>query len=159
MHHLTVTLKLMGAMSLAHPAMATATESQPITLETVKAKGPVAGTFDASGAFTDSGAINNLSIHVAHTPTFVATLPTILFTGNAGTFTIKAQIKETVTTDPAISTNAGTWVVTGGTGAYADLRGKGIVTGTTNDHVGLINRTYSGLVRLDSDAFQFRTVP
>ena len=159
MHRLTVTLKLIGAMSLAYPAMATATESQPITLETVKAKGPVAGTFEANGAFTDSGAINNLSIHFAHTPTFVTTHPTILFTGNAGTFTIKAQIKETVTSDPAIATNAGTWVVIEGPGAYANLRGQGTVTGTTNDHVGLINRTYSGLVRLNSDAFQFRTVP
>lgn len=129
-------------------------------IETVKAPGPVAGTFAASGAFVDSGAINNLNIHFGGPyPTFLITFPTIQFTGTGGTFTIKAQIKEMPTTDPLVDTNTGTWVVVDGTGAYARLRGQGTVSGIKDDHVRLINRTYSGLVHFEADPLEFRTVP
>ena len=71
------------------------------------------------------------------------------FEGVFGTFTLNAQIKETLTEDPAVLTGEGTWAVLDGTGAYATLRGQGSVTGTADENTGVITRTYKGMVHSD----------
>jgi hypothetical protein len=146
-----VTLAVITTSAIAFAASTSASGSQQVTIETSKPPGPVSGIFSTTGAFVDDGAINNLSIGFSAigAPTFGITHVTILFTGDDGTFTLKAQIKETLTSDPEVLTDSGTWTIIAGAGAYADLHGQGTVTGTVDDRVGLITRTYEGEVHFD----------
>ena len=97
-----------------------------------------AGTFFNSRiAFGGLGAPNFVSVHVTQT-----------FEGALGTFTLRAEIKETATEDPNVLYANGTWAVVDGTGAYETLRGQGQVTGTADDNIDVISRTYTGNVRL-----------
>ena len=148
---LAVTLAVIATFAVAFAASTPASGSQDVTIQTSKAPGPVSGTFAATGAFVDSGAINNLKISFSAlgAPDFGITHATILFTGAEGTFTMKAQIKETLTSDPNVLTDSGTWTIIAGTGAYADLHGQGTVVGTVDDNVNLITRTYEGGVHFD----------
>ena len=148
---LTVAIGI-GVLAVASITSATlASQSTAITIETSKAPGPVVGTFSAHGALTDVGSI----VNVAFTPsasgaqTFGVTHVKILFTGASGTFTINAQIVEYLTSDPNVLTDTGTWTVIDGTGAYAGLHGVGTVSGTVDDNVNLISRTYAGFVHFD----------
>ena len=68
------------------------------------------------------------------------------FDGQQGSFTMRAQIIETVTNDPDVFANTGVWVILNGTGAYADLQGTGDMEGTVDDAANLITRIYTGLV-------------
>jgi hypothetical protein len=68
------------------------------------------------------------------------------FDDSLGTFTLRAAITATVTEDPNVLTERGTWTIIDGTGAYETLRGQGRVTGTADDNLDLISRTYSGTV-------------
>jgi hypothetical protein len=120
-----------------------------VTIETRKAFGPVPGTFASSGAITESGTVLNSSLIVEPLdgPDFVTVHITQQFDGALGTFTLRAVITETATEDPHVLTDDGTWAIIHGTGAYETLRGRGRVTGTADDHLDLISRTYSGMVR------------
>ncbi len=82
-------------------------------------------------------------------PTFLVSHLTLLFAGAFGTFTVEAQITETLTADPAILVNEGRWVIVDGTGAYATLHGEGEVIGIVNDTLNLITRTFRGVVHFD----------
>jgi hypothetical protein len=145
------TLAVIATFAVAFAASSSASGSQDVTIQTSKAPGPVSGMFAATGAFVDSGAINNLNIGFSAlgAPDFGITHLTILFTGDDGTFTLKAQIKETLTSDPNVLTDSGTWTIIAGTGTYADLHGHGTVVGTVDDNVNLITRTYEGDVHFD----------
>lgn len=145
------TLAVIATVAVAFAASSSASGSQDITIQTSKAPGPVSGAFAATGAFVDSGAINNLTIGFSAlgAPDFGITHVTILFIGDEGTFTLKAQIKETLTSDPNVLTDTGRWTIIAGTGAYAGLHGEGTVVGTVDDNVNLITRTYEGDVHLD----------
>jgi hypothetical protein len=46
-----------------------------------------------------------------------------------------------------VLTDDGTWAIIDGTGVYETVQGRGRVTGTADDHLDLISRTYSGTVR------------
>ena len=63
-----------------------------------------------------------------------------------GTFTMKAQITETLTSDPNVLTDNGRWAIAAGTGAYAKLHGQRTVVGTVDENVNLITRTFQGQV-------------
>ncbi len=144
-------LAILATLATGLATSASASPSQPISIATSKPPGPVPGTFAASGAFADSGTINNLSFAPSAfgSPTFGVSHITILFAGSAGTFTLKAQITETLTSDPNVLTDNGTWTIIDGTGAYANLRGQGTVVGTVDDNVNLITRTYQGNVHFN----------
>lgn len=127
--------------------VAAATPPQSVTIETTKLKGsPVPGTWTASGLLADAGTFHALSIHFSASgaPTFQVTHVTYEFDSPNGTFTLQAQITETLTADPNILTDDGPWMIQGGTGAYATLHGHGQVAGTVNENTNLITRTYSG---------------
>jgi hypothetical protein len=95
------------------------------------------GTFlNSSLIFGDLDACDFVTVHV-----------TQRFDGALGTFTLRAAITEAATLDPSVLTDDGTWAIIDGTGAYARLQGRGRVTGTADDTVDLISRTYSGTVR------------
>ena len=124
--------------------------AQALTITTAKPFGPVAGTFETTGAFAESGTFANTSFvfGALGAPKFVSVHVTQVFQGTQGTITIHANIKETLTQDPLVLADSGTWVIIDGTGAYEDLKGQGTVAGTADDHSGVISRTYTGSVRI-----------
>jgi hypothetical protein len=139
------------ALPLPLAQAASASQRDAVTIETEKPFGPLPGTFSASGAISDSGTFANTSIvfSAIGAPTFGITHVTAQFEGSLGTFTLRATIKETLTADPNVLTDTGTWSILDGTGAYEHLRGQGEVTGTADDNQNLISRTYAGTVHFD----------
>ena len=137
------------ALPLA-PAAA-GSERAAVTIETQKPFGPSPGTFSASGAITDSGTFGNSSFVFSGVgaPTFTIVHPKQVFDGALGTFTLRANIKETVTADPNVLTGEGTWAIVDGTGAYEDLRGQGAITGTADHNTNVISRIYTGNVHFN----------
>jgi hypothetical protein len=130
---------------------AAASQRGAVTIETQKPFGPSPGTFSATGAISDSGTFVNSSLAFGGlgAPNFVSVHVTQRFEGALGTFTLRADIKETVTEDPNVLIDEGTWAVIDGTGSYETLRGRGQVTGTADDNTNLISRTYRGTVHFD----------
>ena len=128
---------------------AAASQRSAVTIETQKPFGPSPGTFSATGAISDSGTFVNSSISFGGlgAPNFVSVHVTQTFEGALGTFTLRAEIKETETEDPDVLTDQGTWTVIDGTGSYETLRGGGQVTGTADHNANVISRTYTGTVR------------
>jgi hypothetical protein len=121
----------------------------PVTIETQKPFGPSPGIFSSTGAISESGTFLNSSVifEDVDASDFVTVHITQRFDGALGTFTLRAAITEIATEDPHVLTDDGTWVITNGTGAYEPLQGRGRVTGTADDNLDLISRTYSGTVR------------
>ena len=148
---LMVVLAVMVLAVTATTVSAAASSQQPITITTSKPFGPVAGTFSVSGAVAHSAQMRNPVAHGEwiRAPTFLGSHLTILFIGANGTFTIKAQIVETVTADPMVLTDTGSWTIIAGTRAYVDLEGVGIISGTADDNLDLIRRTYMRSVHFD----------
>ena len=152
---LATSLGTLVALSLTGVPVAAATEGQAatvgeaVTITTAKPFGPVPGTFEATGAFTDAGTFRNTSFvfGALGAPTFVSIHVTQVFQGTQGSFTLRADIKETLTQDPLVLVDDGTWAIIDGTGAYENLRGRGRVTGTADEHSGVISRTYTGTAR------------
>lgn len=130
------------------PASAAASAPTAVTIQTQKPFGPTPGTFASTGAISDSGTFANVSRTVGGigAPTFLINHLVQRFEGAFGSFTLRAEIKETLTDDPLVLAGEGTWAVLDGTGAYASLHGHGTVTGTANDHTGVITRVYTGRV-------------
>ncbi len=145
-----VTALILLTLPLA-PAAA-ASKGTSVTIETQKPFGPSPGTFSASGAITDSGTFVNSSFVFSGVgaPTFTIVHAKQVFDGALGTFTLTANIKETVTADPNVLTDEGTWAIVDGTGAYKDLHGRqGEITGTADDNTNVISRTYTGDVHFN----------
>jgi hypothetical protein len=139
---------LLPVLPLALATPATASDRLELTIQTQKPFGPAPGTFSTAGAFTDAGAFVNtrFTFSAVAAPRFVIVHVTQTFTGAAGTFTIQAEITETVSADPGLLNDTGTWTVIGGTGDYQTAHGQGSVTGTADDNAGVITRTYAGTV-------------
>ena len=119
-----------------------------VTIETRKPFGPSPGLFSSTGAIPESGTFLNSSLILENLdgPDVVTVHITQRFDGGLGTFTLRAAITETATEDPNVLTDDGTWVIIDGTGGYETLQGRGRVTGTADDNLDLISRTYSGTV-------------
>jgi hypothetical protein len=145
-------LALIAAVTaiLTFTDMAAALERQVLNIDTTKPLGPVNGVFSTSGAFSDSGVLvtERRIVGAVPSPFGVVTDLVLRFEGQNGTFTLQVQIMETVTADPNVFANEGTWAVVDGTGAYATLHGTGEVEGTVDDTANLITRDYIGLVHL-----------
>ena len=124
-------------------------KAEAVTIETQKPFGPSPGTFSSTGAIPESGTFLNSSVILEDVDAsdFVTVHVTQRFDGALGTFTLRAAITETATEDPHVLTDHGTWAIIDGTGAYEALQGRGRVTGTADDNLDLISRTYSGTVR------------
>ena len=105
------------------------------------ASGPAvdAGTVCASGTFVDTG-IKFAGFQGRHGVVQLQVAKTFTCDGG-GTFDVKMQIQANF--DTGIESFA--WVVTGGSGAYAGLRGGGTGSTVPNPPVGNIN-TYTGLL-------------
>jgi hypothetical protein len=120
-----------------------------VTIETRKPFGPLPGTFSSTGAIAESGTVQNSSLILERPngPDSVSVHITQRFESALGTFTLRAAITETATEDPRVLADHGTWEIIDGTGAYETLQGRGRVTGTADDKLDLIRRSYSGTVR------------
>ena len=120
-----------------------------VTIETRKPFGPSPGTFSSTCAIAESGTFLNSSVILERSdaPDSVTVHVTQRFEGALGTFTLRAAISQTATDDPHVLGDHGTWEIIDGTGAYRSLQGRGRVTGTADDNLDLISRTYSGTVR------------
>jgi hypothetical protein len=134
-------------------AAATPQQVEIVSHMTFNPDGPNFGDFDASGAAVDSGLIcasgtvldtgivfagfqNGRSAQILVRKAFTC--------DGGGTFFVKIQVH----LDFETSTETFTWVVTGGTGAYANLRGSGsgaTVGDGSNPQTGNFN-TYTGFV-------------
>lgn len=124
---------------LAPTASATAPEATTIA-GTVTQFGPppdFQGTWQASGAITDSGSFVETELHptgaLANSPTVGVFQAVIVFSGSKGTFTIAQQSQFT-------SFPEGSWQVRSGTGAYVRLSGRGTFAFTPPN-----NLTFTGL--------------
>ena len=150
MRRITLVLALI-VLALPFAPGAAASERRAVTIETEKPFGPSPGTFSATGAISDAGTFVNASFVFGGigAPNFVSVHAQQRFEGALGTFTLRANIKETETEDPNVLTDEGAWAVVDGTGAYQTLRGGGQVTGTADDNAGVISRTYTGTVHFD----------
>ncbi len=120
-----------------------------VMIDTQKPFGPTPGSFSSTGAIAESGTFLNSSVifEDVDASDFVTVHVTQRFDGALGSFTLRAAIIEIATEDPNVLTDDGTWVIIDGTGAYEALQGRGRVTGTADDSLDLIRRTYSGTVR------------
>ena len=117
-----------------------------MTIETQKPFGPSPGTFSSTGAISESGTFRNSSVILGCTDASgsVTVDVTQRFQGALGTFTLRAAISQTATDDPHVLSDHGTWVLIDATGIYETLQGRGRVTGTADDNLDLIRRTYTG---------------
>ena len=124
-------------------------KAEAVTIETQKPFGPPPGTFSSTGAISESGTFLNLSVILDRSDASdsVTAHLTQRFEGALGSFTLRADISEVATEDPRVLSDHGSWVLIDGTGVYETLRGRGRVTGTADDHLDLIRRTYNGTVR------------
>ena len=136
------------ALTIAVAPIANADKPAPVQVDTEKPFGPVPGDFSASGAISDSGQFSNTRrINSAvPSPTHLNGHLTQVYVGENGSFTMRVQVKETVTEDPNVFTDSGRWVITRGTGDYQGIHGTGTVSGTADDNTGVIDRTYTGNV-------------
>jgi hypothetical protein len=137
--------------SLVLPNAATASEREVLIINTTKPLGPALGQFSTSGAFSDSGVLvtEERLVSAVPSPFGVVSHLVLRFEGQYGTFTIRTEIIETVTANPNVFADEGSWVIVDGTGAYATLRGTGVVEGTVDDATNLVTRDYTGLVHFD----------
>jgi hypothetical protein len=138
-------------LTLTPAPIAQASVPQPVTIATTKDPGPVPGTFTLAGAITDAGTLTTLNLHFSAVPApdHLITHLTLRFDGASGSFTVKAQVRETPTSNPEVFANEGVWEIIGGTGAYAKLHGGGRLTGTVADVPNGVNRTFIGEVHTD----------
>ena len=121
---------------------------ETVTISTSKPLGPGLGTFSASGAVSDSGTLVTVGRHFSAIPApqHLVTHLVLRFEGSQGTFTIRTQIIETPTEDPAVFTDEGVWAIVDGTDGYSGLHGTGIVVGTVDDIANLITRVFNGTI-------------
>jgi hypothetical protein len=98
-----------------------------------------AGTFTVSGAVTDSGTYSERFRFAGQTAHV-----TKLLVGSAGTIRLDARAVVVPTGPTTIGFAAGNWVVTGGTGAYAELHAEGSSTGSADLASGAIEITHAG---------------
>src|SRR5262249_18072465 len=107
------------------------------------------GTFSASGGVTDSGVFQLLDAHAPALPSPIVgtshdrTGPS----GARGTITMKCEsLFSVVSFDPLVFGQDGHWLIVGGTGEYADLKGEGEYHKLIDVSLGQITITLTGLV-------------
>jgi hypothetical protein len=131
---------LLSAATLALAPASPATSGQAVTINSQIQTGPFTGTWTATGAIADSGAliepnvnfVGNGQLHIVR-----------VFTGAQGTITIRIESTlNSVVGDTGTFT--GHWVVVSGTGAYANLHGQGLRAATIDVNTGIVTETLTG---------------
>jgi hypothetical protein len=142
----TALLTVLGAVFLATVAMpALATTPEPLTI-TVD-RGAAGDFWSASGTFTDSG---TLADNPQRPPTRSGTYHVVrTYSGAAGTFAVRADVKIVPTSTPGVFAVTGYWTIISGTGAYADLHGTGTLSETFDANAGTVTGSWEGSAHFD----------
>ncbi len=131
-------------------ASAAADMPEGVTLTTTQVCPSLEATFVATGAIEDSGDATATMLSPQAGPfgvTGVTLRAEVLFEGQHGTFTLVQHVTFMSTDDPDVFGEPGTWVITGGTGDYAGLTGRGRSFGTCDLGAALEVQFYEGFVR------------
>jgi hypothetical protein len=151
MRTIAAALTLVASVSFGAP-LAWSSPPRSIRIQTVRERG-APGSFDASGAVSDTGSFTTLAVHVsaAGAPDFLVVHASYRFVGAKGEFTLHVEIKETLTSDPNVLTGVGRWVMQDGTGAYEKGHGSGEIEGVVDENAepDLFLRTYTGSFHVD----------
>ena len=140
---------LPAAVLFALAPIASAGALESVTFTTTETSiGANAGTFTASDAVTDSGtfAADLVAFGAVRSPRVGTGHYLVVFTGAKGSFTLRAQLVFRPTVDPSVFVDVGRWVIVGGSGAYADLRGEGTLAGVVDFGTGTATGTWQGTV-------------
>ncbi len=106
-----------------------------------------AGTFAACCVVTDSGSAQADVISFTPKPNNTATFKaTQTLAGSKGDITMALR-GTTGPLDSAVHIARGEWKIVGGTGAYADMRGRGSFTAVTNQATGALTAINEGKAR------------
>jgi hypothetical protein len=109
---------------------------------------PTGGLWSSSGALVDEGTVVPLSQRFgslfAPSPQWTAH-EEILFTGQAGSFTMQQQAL-LIDVNPNLSVGTTHWVIVSGTGAYAELHGRGTGAVTIRWDAGTLDVTVVGKI-------------
>jgi len=150
MKRIWVFLAFVSSAIVLAPASAGATQPADITIVTTQVCPSLEATFVATGAIEDSGTVTSTILSPEAGPfgvTGVTLRAESVFTGGDGTFTLVQHVTFMTTDDPDVFAEPGTWVLTGGTGDYASLRGQGRSSGTCDVGQGVEVQTFEGRVR------------
>lgn len=104
-------------------------------------------SFVATGAIEDSRTVAARVLSPGAGPlgvTGTTLRAEVVFTGEDGTFTLIQHVTLMSTDDPDVVAEPGTWVLTRGTGDYADVQGQGRSSGTCDFAQGLETQTLEG---------------
>jgi hypothetical protein len=146
---ISLVLTVLFAVALVGGTSAAAAGGKtPVRIEThgvLTGPASVAGTFAMTGAVSDSGTfVDSFSLD-GDTIRVIKTL-----SGSKGTFTLRAKGAVVMTSPTAATFTGGSWRVLSGTGAYADLQGRGRpgAVGTVNFATGTVDVVHEGRARL-----------
>jgi hypothetical protein len=114
----------------AQPAAADATHvSVTFTLHNVP--GHHEGTWNGQGGVTDAGIWSATGPCPGRgAPVFTCQFNPLTLVGQSGTITMQGESQFTVTSDPNIYDERGTWHITSGTGLYTGIGGEGTTSAT-----------------------------
>jgi hypothetical protein len=142
MRRLALLLSLTAAASLVWASPAPATEPQPLTISVSRP----ADVWSASGAFADSGSFVDSRVVFTSSLTYHAFRT---FTGAAGTFRVRGDVRIVPTDTPGVFDVVGHWTIISGTGGYGNLHGGGRVSETFNAVTGSVVGVWTGSVHFD----------
>ena len=147
----TCTALLLAVLPSSSPARAATTGSETLLVSATGVGNGAVFTFSASGTFTDDGVSTSTSavFHAGSSPVVATEFRTTTYSSahGAGTFTLKSPVLISVAAPNTLALH-GEWVVVGGTGRYASLRGAGTLSGTFDLLTLTTNVTLTGHVTL-----------
>ena len=130
---------LLSAATLTLAPASPATSGQAVTINSQIQTGPFTGTWTATGAIADSGTLIEPKVNFVGSQLHIERV----FTGAQGTITIHIQSTLTSVVGDT-GTFTGHWVVISGTGAYANLHGRGLRAATIDLNTGIVTETLTG---------------
>lgn len=142
MRRLALLLGLIAAFIVVWTAPAPAAPPETLTISVSRPT----DVWSASGAVSDSGTFADDELIFTRTLTLHGFRT---YTGSAGTFTARADVRILPTDTPGIFDVTWRWAVVAGTGAYADLHGGGTISERFDAVAGTVVGTWDGSVHFD----------
>jgi hypothetical protein len=146
MRRLITLVPIVGMTLLVLTAVGGLAQASPPEFLTISVHRP-ADTWEATGAFTDSGTFLDDPFFFGGRSSTVHAVRT--FSGGSGTITARVDGRITPTDDPCIFDVTGTWAILRGTAAYEDLHGAGSDEETFDACAGTLEGIWQGEVHFD----------